>query len=227
MGAGCLTVYIVFAMLVLLPMIFAQVVTGAFVILGFTPQQAFAILILVLIGGLINIPVKRWPHTPVEESFTKFFNLEKMIRRMGRPREKILAVNIGGAVIPGLISIWQIIRLVLRFGDSHPYGMPVFIIVFSVNVYVSYKLARPVEGVGITMPAFIPPLIVSVLSLILAPSIAPVIAFPAGTLGGLVGADLMHLNDIRKMNTPGGSIGGAGTFDGIFLTGILSVFLTG
>ena len=44
-------------------------------------------------------------------------------------------------------------------------------------------------------------------------------------LGVLIGADLMRMKDIRRIGTPIASIGGAGTFDGIFLTGIIAVLL--
>ncbi len=45
------------------------------------------------------------------------------------------------------------------------------------------------------------------------------------TLGSLIGADLLNLKKIPELGTPIASIGGAGTFDGIFLTGIISVLL--
>jgi uncharacterized membrane protein len=35
----------------------------------------------------------------------------------------------------------------------------------------------------------------------------------------------LRLKDIRRLATPIASIGGAGTFDGIFLTGIVAVLL--
>jgi uncharacterized membrane protein len=50
-------------------------------------------------------------------------------------------------------------------------------------------------------------------------------AFISGTMGVLIGADLLHLDDIRKMGTPVASIGGAGSFDGIFISGIVAVLL--
>jgi len=52
------------------------------------------------------------------------------------------------------------------------------------------------------------------------------LAYICGTLGVLTGADLLRLKDIAKLGTPIGSMGGAGTFDGIFLTGIVAVLLT-
>ena len=38
-------------------------------------------------------------------------------------------------------------------------------------------------------------------------------------------ADLLNLKKISKLGAPIASIGGAGTFDGIFLTGIFAVVL--
>ena len=45
------------------------------------------------------------------------------------------------------------------------------------------------------------------------------------TFYALIGADLMNLGAIRGLGTPVASIGGAGTFDGIFVTGIGAVLL--
>jgi uncharacterized membrane protein len=44
-------------------------------------------------------------------------------------------------------------------------------------------------------------------------------------MGTLLGADVLHFGDIRGLGAPMASIGGAGTFDGIFVTGILAVLL--
>ena len=51
------------------------------------------------------------------------------------------------------------------------------------------------------------------------------LAYIAGSLGTLIGADLSNLGRVRGLGAPVASIGGAGTFDGIFLTGILAVLL--
>jgi uncharacterized membrane protein len=51
------------------------------------------------------------------------------------------------------------------------------------------------------------------------------LAYIAGSLGTLIGADLTNLSKVRGLGAPVASIGGAGTFDGIFLTGILAVLL--
>jgi uncharacterized membrane protein len=44
-------------------------------------------------------------------------------------------------------------------------------------------------------------------------------------VGTLVGADLLNLGRLRGVGAPVASIGGAGTFDGIFVTGIVAVLL--
>jgi uncharacterized membrane protein len=44
-------------------------------------------------------------------------------------------------------------------------------------------------------------------------------------LGTLIGADLSNLGRISEGGTSVASIGGAGKFDGIFLTGIVAVLI--
>jgi uncharacterized membrane protein len=56
------------------------------------------------------------------------------------------------------------------------------------------------------------------------PSI-PATAYVSGVMGCLIGADLLKLGRIRDLGAPLSSIGGAGTFDGIFLTGIVAVVI--
>jgi uncharacterized membrane protein len=76
------------------------------------------------------------------------------------------------------------------------------------------------------MPGFVPPLVSLGTALLLAPGEAPAVAFVAGVLGPLIGADLLHLRDVSKIATTGvASIGGAGTFDGIVLSGIMAAYL--
>ena len=92
---------------------------------------------------------------------------------------------------------------------------------------VTHAVARPVKGVGIATPAFIPPIAAAVAAFILLPTQPKTIAYVAGTLGTLIGADLLNLRKIPKLGAPVASIGGAGTFDGVFLSGIIAVLLVG
>ena len=85
--------------------------------------------------------------------------------------------------------------------------------------------SRSIPGLGIGIPVFIAPITAALTALLLAPENSAPMAYICGTLGVLIGADLMRLPDIRKLGTPVASIGGAGTFDGIFFTGIVAVLL--
>ena len=51
------------------------------------------------------------------------------------------------------------------------------------------------------------------------------LAYIGGSLRTLVGADLLNLGRVQGLGAPVVSIGGAGTFDGIFLTGVLAVLI--
>ena len=94
---------------------------------------------------------------------------------------------------------------------------------------VCFKLARPVSGVGISVPALIPPVVTALVAILLVPQPeTPVVAYIAGSLGTLIGADLIHLfypQTVRQLDAPLLAIGGAGTFMSIFLAGILAVLI--
>jgi uncharacterized membrane protein len=51
------------------------------------------------------------------------------------------------------------------------------------------------------------------------------LAYIGGSLGTLIGADLLNLPNIPALGASVASIGGAGKFDGIFVTGIMAVLL--
>jgi len=86
--------------------------------------------------------------------------------------------------------------------------------------------SRPIPGIGIGMPPLIAPIATAIVAISINHEIAAPLAYICGTLGVLTGADLLRLKDIAKLGTPIASISGAGTFDGIFLTGIMAVLLT-
>src|SRR6476619_4392968 len=90
---------------------------------------------------------------------------------------------------------------------------------------VCYLLADPVPGVGIALPVLVPAFTPPSAPLLLPrPSAAP-LAYIGGSLGTLIGADLLNLDKLRGLGAPIASIGGAGTFDGVFLTGIVAVLI--
>jgi uncharacterized membrane protein len=86
-------------------------------------------------------------------------------------------------------------------------------------------LAEPAPGLGIALPVFVPPVSTAVVALLLSRRQAVPLAYIGGSLGTLIGADLLNLDKVQGLGAPVVSTGGAGTFDGIFLTGILAVLL--
>jgi uncharacterized membrane protein len=94
-----------------------------------------------------------------------------------------------------------------------------------VVAFIARTTSRPIPGIGIGIPMLIAPIAAALIATFLDPQQRAPLAYIGGTLGVLIGADLIRLKDIRKMGAPFVSIGGAGTFDGVFLTGLLAVLL--
>jgi uncharacterized membrane protein len=92
---------------------------------------------------------------------------------------------------------------------------------------VIHWLATPVPGLGIAVPVFMPVVVTAIVAVMLSREDSAPLAYIAGSLGTLIGADLTNLDKVRGLGAPVASIGGAGTFDGIFLTGILAVLFAG
>jgi uncharacterized membrane protein len=128
-----------------------------------------------------------------------------------------VAVNLGGAIIPTVVSLYLI--------RSHPQQLLQAFLGVLITAAVVHLVARKVPGLGITTPAFIPPVTAALSAYLLSPTSPNVIAYVAGTLGTLIGADLTNLRDIATLGAPVVSIGGAGTFDGVFLSGIIAALL--
>jgi uncharacterized membrane protein len=130
----------------------------------------------------------------------------------------VIAVNVGGAVIPTLMSVYLLITRNLWVKGA---------IAIAIVALVLHWLAYPVPGIGIAVPVFFPAVTTAVVALLLSREFAAPLAYIGGSLGTLIGADLTNLDKVRGLGAPVASIGGAGTFDGIFLTGILAVLLAG
>jgi uncharacterized membrane protein len=185
--------------------------------LGIDRRYVFTLLALSFFGSYINIPLFELPAREiVSNREVWFFGMNYIVPFVQEWDRTIVAVNVGGAVLPIALSIYLLVtkKIYLR----------AFIGVAIVSVIV-YWLAEPVAGVGIAVPTLVPPILAAVTALLLDRHNAPPLAYIAGSLGTLIGADLMNLGKIQGLGAPIASIGGAGTFDGIFLTGIIAVLL--
>jgi len=211
-------------LLVLLPWLFAELMAAALAKLHVSPGAAVALIAAMIVGGLVNIPVRR---TARREEFVVHplaaFGLADFWPELRRVRrETVIAVNVGGCLVPAGLALYELAHLLAA-------GQAVVLAAASasmINIAACYLLARPVPRIGIALPGLAPALVAAVSALVLAPGHAAPVAYVAGVAGPLVGADLLHLKDIGRLGTGMASIGGAGTFDGIVLSGIVAAYLS-
>jgi uncharacterized membrane protein len=185
--------------------------------IGLNSAAALILLLVSLGGSYLNIPVAQLPERQVVSGeVISFFGMEYIVPMVRDWPGTIIAVNVGGAILPALLSIYLFFRN--RLWLRAP-------IAIAIVAGVCHWLARPIPGLGIAIPLFVPPLSAAAVALIWSWRKAPALAYIGGSIGCLVGADLFNLQKVGGLGAPVASIGGAGTFDGIFLTGVLAVLL--
>jgi len=194
------------------------VLSVAFDKLGLSPRSAYLLFLVTLAGSPVNLPLFRLKaEKPPSEA------LPAQVRELFESRgisftgKTIIAVNVGGCVTPVAFSLYLLAH--------NPVDVVHAVVAVTIVAAVAYVTSSAVPGVGITMPFLIAPLTSAIMAVMLDPEHRAVLAYVGGTLGVLIGADLLRLRDIGKSWAPVASIGGAGTFDGIFLSGIIAVLL--
>ena len=224
---------IILLLLVAAPIIFIylflRLSETAFEMVGFSHWNATLAVFGSILGSLVDLPLMSSPVSAYPawymtvmglspESFpTTFHSL-------------YLAVNLGGCIIPLVISAHLLLNRQASFGKSF-LGM-------AVVAAITYYVAEAVPGQGIVLPFWLSPLLAAVLGLALAGGYrgSPPLAYISGTIGTLIGADLLSVLtpgvlpalsplELQRAQPLVLSIGGAGVFDGIFLTGIIAVLL--
>jgi uncharacterized membrane protein len=217
--------FLVFAVLLLIlvlviGLIFIGAVGIAFEDVGFSSTMTVLILVATFAGSYVNIPIlKLKTHVPIiKEEFVSFFGVVYRIPQVEYGETTtMLAINMGGALIPTFVSFYLLWKL--------PSAILHALIGVAIVAVATHAVARSVKGVGIVTPAFIPPIVAAISAYLLSPAAPRIVAYVAGVLGTLIGADLSNLHVIPKLGAPVASIGGAGTFDGVFLSGIIAVLL--
>ena len=196
-----------------------EIISIAFQKLGLSPRTALLLMLGALAGSGINLPLGTisakpgptpMPERPVPDHF-------RQLMRLPASGRILIAANLGGCIIPVGISLHLLAQQLVA-----PFDLLLALPLTSAS---SYVFSRPVPGIGIAMPVLLAPLVTVLVALAIAPENAAPLAFASGVLGVLVGADLLRLPDIRSMGISIAAIGGGGTFDGVFLTGIIAVLL--
>jgi len=206
---------------VVLILLFLDIVGVAFKTL-FPTLGATGVLLLLsssLLGSYVNIPVRRvMSRRPIiRVRYVNVFGVTYHVPIIEYGSSTtLIAVNLGGAVIPALVSTYTLIRS----PSSIPYALAATAFVALVTKLVS----RPVPGVGIVAPSLVPPLNAALVATLLGTN-PHIVAYVAGSMGTLIGADILNFRTIPRLGSPIVSIGGAGTFDGVFFSGIIAVLL--
>jgi uncharacterized membrane protein len=216
-----------------LPLPFYSILVGLFVLLavliqvgvlryaymriGLSPGAALLLLLASLVGSYLNIPVAELPAEQIlSGQVIDYFGMRYVVPVVTDWPTTVIAVNVGGALIPGLTSFYLLVK-----SGQWSRGVLATIGVAA----ICHLVARPVPGLGIALPVFVPVIATALIALLLSRSHAAPLAYIGGSLGTLVGADLLNLDQVQGLGAPVASIGGAGTFDGIFVTGVLAVLI--
>jgi uncharacterized membrane protein len=223
MPFGCLSFVLLAVLVILFPLFLANAIAGALGKLGLSPALSLVVIVSMFVGGLVNIPVKRIPRVmSVETEPLGLFGMQRTFPGwMRRPSYTVIAVNVGGCLIPCLIAAYELARIA-EHGST---ALALTLVAAGINTAVCFWLARPVPNVGIVLPALAPAFVAAACAFIFVRDFAPPVAFTAGVLGPLLGADLLNLPRIGRTSAGMASIGGAGTFDGIVLSGLVATLL--
>jgi uncharacterized membrane protein len=197
----------------------AQVLRFTYMRLGIGSRAAFLLLALSLLGSYVNIPIATLGSEVIHSGReVEFFGMIYRVPQLARTSEVVVAVNVGGAVVPTLLSLY-----LLHKNEIWGRGLIATLLV----AFVAYALSQPVRGVGIALPIFVAPITAAIVAMLISWRYAPPLAYAGGSLGVLLGSDIANFDKLPGLGAPILSIGGAGTFDGIFLTGVVAVLLAG
>ena len=187
--------------------------------LGLSSDSATLLFITILAGSMLNLPLFTVTGVPPAENETDATQppLPGIMGNMPYTGKTQIMANVGGCVVPVAFCLYLL--------GHNPIDKLNLLIAVTAVTLLCYATSRRLPGVGIGIPILLAPFTAALVSILLDPKQAAPLAYISGTLGVLIGADLLHLKDISKLRVPFASIGGAGSFDGIFITGIVAVLL--
>ena len=215
--AGPFLLLLLVVLIVLAFLTVFRVLRYAYSRIGIAPQYFFIVMALTLLGSYVNIPILEFPEARVlSPQEITVYGVPYIVPMLQESPGAILAINVGGGLIPILLSLYLLVKNAIYKKAAWA------VLIVSI---ACYAMATPIAGVGIAIPIFYPPLIAAIVAIVLTREHAAPLAYICGTLGTLIGADILNLPLVAGMEAPVMSIGGAGTFDAIFVTGLLAALL--
>ena len=161
----------------------------AYLSMGVSPRTALALLCGSLIGSYFNIPIAQLaPEHVMSDQTIDFFGMQYTVPMVTNWPGTVIAVNVGGAVIPTMMSIYLLAKDDLWIKGA---------IGTAIVAVIIHWLANPVQGLGIAVPVFMPAITTAIVASVLSREFAAPLAYIAGGLGTLIGADLTNLDKVR------------------------------
>lgn len=224
---------VVMLLLLVAPLIFIylflRLSETAFQMVGFSHWHASLAVFGSILGSMVDFQLTSTPISSYPDWYASLMSLSSQdVSADFHPL--YLAINLGGCIIPLAISAHLIARRQANLKKA--------LLGMAVVAVITYLAAQAIPGEGIVLPIWLSPLLAALTGLLLAGGLrrAPPLAYISGTMGTLIGADLLSLLtpgilpalsplELHRTSPVVLSIGGAGVFDGIFLTGIIAVLL--
>jgi uncharacterized membrane protein len=164
--------------------------------------------------NLVVYTLSRRQYMPVVD-YVVVFGIPVPVPRIVFQEEKsYIAINVGGAVIPLAVATYL---------AAHVFS-PALLVAVAIASILIYAVSRVVPHVGVVTPALAPPILAALSALIAGGG--PVVTYITAVYGTIIGADVLNMEKVLRYRPPFVSIGGAGVFDGIFLSGVLAVLLS-
>ena len=145
---GCLALLVLGGLFVFFPFFLTDLLVNALGKLGLSPAASILVILGIFFGSLINLPVKRIRrHRVVKVQAVRMFGLGWTLpSRVEHQRyDLIIAINVGGALIPSAMAAYELLRLA-SFGSPF---LPALVCV-GINVFVCQRVSRPIPGMGIS-----------------------------------------------------------------------------
>ena len=230
-SGGALTVLaivlIVALVILIVPLLVLGITGAAFVRLGFSWITALAVILLMLLGSAVNIPVYRVKRDTIRLSDNYSASPDFDENPESRIWDTVISINLGGAILPLVISAYLVYRAGLIAGS--PLAVPVCAGILVVSA-VTFVATRAVPGAGLRVPLLIPALTALLVALLLAGGVgldAAVSAFVSGVVGTLLGGSIAQLPRVKDLDIAEVSIGGGGSFAPLFICCILPALIAG
>ena len=190
-------------------------------VLGLSVFESVALYMTILVGGVVNLPVFEFKsRRDSEQRYVSYLGMKYPLP-VWHGHNTVVYINLGGCIFMLLASAYFVLSL-------QPLTVLLSIAIVSMGIFL---LSKPSRSVGYYVPALVPPLLslgVALLGLSLYGGglyNCARLAFVSGVIGTILGTMLHNVLRLQKLSASSINAGGFGTFDGIFLTGVLSTIV--